>query len=160
LHNDIPGAPYAQSDFNSVYRFNAASARLEGVRRPISAICETYKVDPTATNLKIIKAIDTRVDYAKIQAPRLGIFATYNPNIYPPWYPYLSATEKAKFRANWPPIALWQADAIARFRAYKPKGVKPAVFTIPSAPHYIFINDEAFVVQQMRTFLGLPLSPG
>jgi hypothetical protein len=71
----------------------------------------------------------------------------------------LNAAEKAKFRANWPPIVDWQADSIARFRAYNSKSVKPVVFMPPSAPHYIYINNEAFVVRQIRTFLGLPHSP-
>jgi hypothetical protein len=71
----------------------------------------------------------------------------------------LSNGEKATFRANWPPIVDWQADAIARFKTYNPKRAKPTVLALPSAPHYIYINDEDFVVRQMRAFLGLPLSP-
>lgn len=159
IRSDIPSAPYVESDFASVYRFNAASARLEGIRRPIPAICETYRVDSSAINLKVIKGIGQRVDYAKIHVPRLGIFATYDRRVYQPWYWYLSATEQAKFRADWAPIVDWQADAIARFETYAPKGVKPTVFTLPSAPHYIYINSEDFVVRQMRNFLGIPLSP-
>ena len=159
LHGDVPGAPYIESDFGSVYRLNAASARLEGIRRPIPAICQTFRVDLTPINLKVIKGIGPRVDYAKIRAPRLAIFATYARNVYPPWYPYLNNGEKATFRANWPPIVEWQADAIARFQSYDPKGTKPTVFTLPLAPHYIFINNENFVVRHMRAFLGLPISP-
>lgn len=158
IRSDIPPAPYVESDFASVYRFNAASARLEGVRRPIPAICETYRVDSSTINLKVIKGIGQRVDYAKIHAPRLGIFATYDRRVYQPWYWYLSAAEQAKFRANWAPIVGWQGDAIARFKMHAPNGVKPMVFTLPSAPHYIYINNEDFVVRQMRIFLGIALS--
>jgi hypothetical protein len=50
--------------------------------------------------------------------------------------------------------------ASSRFKAYNPRGTKPTIFTLPSAPHYIYINDEDFIVRQMRTFLGLPLAPG
>jgi pimeloyl-ACP methyl ester carboxylesterase len=157
LKKEIPGAPYVESDFSSVYRLNAASARLEGVRRPISAICQTYRVDSTPINLKIIKGVGPRVDYTKILAPRLGIFAIYSRNVYQPWYPYLSGGEKTTFRANWPALVDWQADALARFNTYDRKGTKPNVFTLPSAPHYIYINNESFVVRQMRAFLGLPL---
>ena len=159
LHDDIPPAPYVESDFSSVYRFNAASARLEGVRRPIPAICQTYRADTSAINRKVIDGIGARVDYAKIRAPRLGIFATYDRRVYQPWYWYLSAAERARFRENWPPLVDWQRDAIARFQAHNRNGVKPVVFRLPSAPHYIYINDEDFVVRQMRDFLKLPSSP-
>ena len=160
LRFDIPPAPYVESDFSSVYRFNAASARLEGIRRPSPAICQIYRVDPSSINRKVIQGIGERVDYSKIRAPRLGIFATYDRRIYPPWYWYLSTAKQAKSRANWPPIVDWQADAIGRFDTYTPHGKKPVVFRLPSAPHYIYINNEDFVVRQMRAFLALPLAPG
>jgi pimeloyl-ACP methyl ester carboxylesterase len=159
ISGDIPGAPYVESDFASVYSFNAASARLEGVLRPIPAICETYRVDSSAINLKVIEGIGQRVDYTKIRAPRLGIFATYDRRVYQPWYWYLSSADQATFRANWPPIVDWQSGAISRFKAHGPNVAKPIVLTLPSAPHYIFINDEDYVVRQMRSFLGVPLSP-
>lgn len=157
LRNDIPPAPYVDSDFSSVYRFQAASARLEGVRRPLDSVCQTYRVDSSAINLKVIHGIDTPVDYTKIRAPRLGIFATYDRRIPQPWFPYLNAADKAKFLANWPSIVDWQSDAIARFEAAAPNGVKPVIFRLPSAPHYIYINDEAYVTREMRSFLGIPL---
>ena len=126
LRADIPAARYVESDFGSVYRFNAASARLEGVRRPIPAICETYRIDNSATNLKVIKGIGAGVDYFKLRAPRLGIFATYNRQIYQPWYWYFSAAEQLKFREHWPALVDWQSDAITRFQAHAPTARNPS----------------------------------
>ena len=36
-------------------------------------------------------------------------------------------------------------------------GNQKNTYTLPGAPHYIYINNEAEVVRWMREFLGIPL---
>jgi len=108
---------------------------LTGSFTSARSACQTCRADTSSTNSKIIAGIGSRVDYSKIRAPRLGIFATYDRQVDQPWYSYLRSADQAKFRENWPPIVDWQAGAIARFQAHAPGGVKPVVVRLPSAPH-------------------------
>ena len=62
-----------------------------------------------------------------------------------------------KFDANWPAIVQWYAERLDEFsipRAGKPA---PIVYQLPDAPHYFYINSQAFVVEATRRFLlGTP----
>jgi hypothetical protein len=42
------------------------------------------------------------------------------------------------------------------FREEHPGSPRPVVYLLPGAPHYVYLNNEAEVVLQMRNFLELP----
>ena len=51
------------------------------------------------------------------------------------------------------PIVAWHEDAIRRFGEHQAGHPEPIVRELSGAPHYIYINNEAFVVREMREFL-------
>jgi hypothetical protein len=94
------------------------------------------------------------VNWEDIAAPRLGIFGLFTTETRQSYYWYLSAVEKKAFDQNFKAIIKWQRATIKRFRTSNPKAPGPIVVELPpSTTHYIFINNEAFVVQTMRQFL-------
>jgi hypothetical protein len=52
----------------------------------------------------------------------------------------------------------WYSDVIDKFAEKHPGNPTPIVFLLPGAPHYVYINNEAEVVRQMRNFLGIPVA--
>ncbi len=175
----LPGIPFTDADARSLGFFEAADARLTGTRRPIADVCDSVlfghlgEIVGSTTPDYVLSGIKAGVtqpaDYQRIQAPRLGIFATFFIGLRQPWYPYLDPADQASFDAVWPQYVAWQQDALRRFGTPGPNGVGPIVFTLPlpesatieptaAAYHYVYINNEAFVVGQMRQFLGIPLS--
>jgi hypothetical protein len=92
-------------------------------------------------------------NWRRIRAPRLGIFATFSRELRQPWYWYLSADEQAAFDRAWLPIVEWHEDTIERFGSHHPNDPEPIVRELLGAPHYVYINNEAFVVREMREFL-------
>lgn len=92
------------------------------------------------------------MNWASIKAPRLGIFAPYTLTARQTWYWYLSAAEKAEFDDAWPAIAVWFRQTIGKFT----DGNSANTYTLPGAPHYVYISNEAEVVRWMRKFLGIP----
>lgn len=159
------GPPYTDEDGRSLPIYQAASARLEGFRRPNAAACNGFTFDPTGMigdsvtpadiNDKLLADVKRQrpVNWHKFRAPRLGIFATFTLEARQPWYWYLSDDQQAAFDRTWPPIVEWHEDTIQRFRSHAPDHPEPIVRELPGAPHYIYISNEGFVVREMRNFL-------
>jgi non-heme chloroperoxidase len=160
LHSTFPQPPgpdYSDRDLESIELFSAANARFYGHRPTYSSMRETYRFDAQG---KVIEAISPpeiaqkmahgsqQAKYSKIKAPVLAIFAPLAPET--PGYSYLTPAQKAEFQRTYPPIVVWQKAAIQRFRTSLPQA---RVFELPGAYHYIYLNNEAFVVEQMRRFL-------
>jgi pimeloyl-ACP methyl ester carboxylesterase len=166
---DLPDVPYTDEDGRSLWILQAATARLEGFRRPDAAACNAFLFDPTGRIVggvppdEIAKKIADQifasvkkqrpVNWRKIEAPRLGIFSPYALDDPLRWYWYLSADQKAQYDRAWPPIVKWSEDTIERFRSHDARNSAPIVWELPGATHYVYISDEAFVVRRMREFL-------
>jgi non-heme chloroperoxidase len=147
------------ADLESVQRFAAASARFDGYRKPVAAICNMIRTDasgrvigaitPPEISRKIYEGLQP-ADYDRIQAPALGIFNVITPQYRLPYYWYLDAAKQEEFNRNIESLAKWVEGAIQRFRA----GVKNSrVIELHDTNHYVFIVDEALVVREMRKFL-------
>jgi hypothetical protein len=93
------------------------------------------------------------VNWARIKAPRLGIFALFTLEARQPYYWYLTADEQAAFDAAWPSNVAWHEETIGKFA----EGNSAHTFLLPGAPHYVYLTNEAEVVRWMRPFLGLPM---
>src|SRR5437762_2218482 len=150
---DTPG------DLESVQRFAAASARSDGYRKPLAAICNMIRTDasgrvigavtPPEISRKIYEGLQP-AEYGRIQAPVLGIFNKITPQYRLSYYWYLDPAKQEEFNRNIESLAKWIEGAIQRFRS----GVKNArVIELHETNHYVFIVDEALVVREMRKFL-------
>jgi pimeloyl-ACP methyl ester carboxylesterase len=165
---DLPPVPYKEGrDERSLQVFQAAQARLENTLEPPTAACFGMKIDakgaltdnstPKWVSEKILAGVkapaNPPIDWAKVEAPRLGMFARPSVEARLPFYWYLTSGEQKQFDTNWPGIVQWYADTTRRFQ--QPHAGKPApvVYLLPDAPHYFYISDQAFVVRQMREFL-------
>jgi pimeloyl-ACP methyl ester carboxylesterase len=172
----FPEVPYpfdlfTDADLKSLFAFQAAVARFQGVREPIPATCLSFEFDKdgrvtgTSTPEAIKAQLDAGVrapanpptDWAEIKVPRFGIFAPPTAEGKLPWYPYLSSDNQALFDKNFPFLLQWYSDEISKFGAEHPGSPTPVVYLLPDAPHYVYINHEAEVVRQMRNFLGIPM---
>ncbi|MEO8726239.1 MAG: alpha/beta hydrolase [Acidobacteriaceae bacterium] len=163
-----PGAQplFTEASLKSLWDFQAASARYTALREPNQSVCLNMKFDangaitePTSPQFVTDKllagvagAVNPPTNWAKIKAPRLGIFAPFTLSDRQAWYWYLSAAKRAEFDDAWPPIIAWFKRTDAKFA----EGNSGNTFTLPGAPHYIYINNEAQVVRWMRKFLGIP----
>jgi len=169
---DIP-APFpliTDTDAKSLFSFQAAYARLLAVREPIPAVCLSFDLDAsgmvigTTTPDSIVAKLSAGVsipanpptNWAAIDAPRLGIFAPPTAEGKLPWYSYLSPADQAVFDERFPRLVQWFGDVIDKFAEKHPGTPTPEVLLLPGAPHYIYINNEAEVVREMRNFLGIP----
>ncbi len=99
------------------------------------------------------------MNWTDIGAPRLGIFDQPSVQGKLPYYWYLSSDEQKVFDANWPGIVQWFADETAKFKQPNAGKPSPVVYLLPDAPHYFYINDQAFVVRVMREFLRGKVGP-
>jgi hypothetical protein len=91
------------------------------------------------------------VQWARIEAPRLGIFAPFTLRAKQPWYWYLSDAQKKEFNRAFRPLVTWKRRNIRKFaRRNSANTVR-----LPGAPHYVYIQNEAEVVRSMRKFLGI-----
>src|SRR6185369_248634 len=146
-------------DLESVQRFAAASARSDGYRRPLAAICNMIRTDPSGRvvgaitppeiSSKILEGLQP-AEYNRIQAPALGIFNKITPQYRMPYYWYLEPATQEEFNRNIKSLAKWIEGAIQRFRS----GVKNSrIIELHDTNHYVFIVDEALVVREMRKFL-------
>jgi non-heme chloroperoxidase len=151
--------PDTAEDLKSVQRFAAAAARSDGYRKPLAAICNMIRTDPSGTIVgaitppeiykKIYEGLQ-QADYGRIQAPALGIFNKITPQYRLPYYWYLDPAKQEEFNRNIKSLATWIEGAIQRFRS----GVKNSrVIELHDTNHYVFIVDEALVVREMRKFL-------
>jgi pimeloyl-ACP methyl ester carboxylesterase len=164
-----PGAEslFTGETLKSLWTYQAASARFVALREPDPAVCLGVQFDangaltdsttPKWISDKLLEgvagSVNPPVNWANIKAPRLGIFAPYTPTARQSWYWYLSTAKKAEFDDVWPPIIAWYKRTIRKFAA----GNSVNTFTLPGAPHYIYIDNETEVVRWMRKFLGIPL---
>ena len=163
---DIP-PPFSlitQADARSLFTFQAASARLLGVREPIPATCPSYAfheggiVTGTSTPDAIPEQLSTGAkgpanpptNWADIKAPRLGIFAPPTLASKLPFYPYLNPADRAVFDERFPRLVQRYSDVIREFGEEHPGSTKPKVYLLPGAPHYVYINNEASGVTSRR----------
>jgi pimeloyl-ACP methyl ester carboxylesterase len=154
-----PSPELTAADSESVQRFAAASARFDGYRKPLAAICNMIRTDASArvigaiTPPKISRKIYEGLqpaEYDRIQAPALGIFNVITPQYRLAYYWYLDPAKQEEFNRNIESLAKWIDGAIKRFRS----GVKNSrVIELHDTNHYIFIVDEALVVRETRKFL-------
>ena len=146
-------------DLESVQRLAAASARSDGYRKPLAAICNMIRTDPSGRvvgaitppeiSSKILEGLQP-AEYTRIQAPALGIFNKITPRYRMPYYWYLEPATQEEFNRNIKSLAKWIEGAIQRFRS----GVKNSrIIELHDTNHYVFIVDEALVVREMRKFL-------
>ena len=153
-----PPADIAE-DLKSVQRFAAALARSDGYRKPLAAICNMIRTDPSGRVIGAITPpeISSKIyeglqpaEYDRIQAPVLGIFNKITPQYRLPYYWDLDPAQQEEFNRNINSLATWIEGAIQRFRS----GVKNSrVIELHDTNHYVFIVDEALVVREMREFL-------
>jgi hypothetical protein len=128
---DIP-SPFdliTDADARSIFAFQAAYARLLGVREPTMPICLSYEFDKdgmvtgTSTPDSIIAQLvggvnipaNPPTNWADIKAPRLGIVAPPTVEGKLPWYPYLSPADQAVFDERFPRLVQWYSDVIDKF---------------------------------------------
>lgn len=164
----IPEPPFKEGrDDRSLQTVQAARARLEDFLGPIPAACPGFLFDakgaikgsstPDWVRPQIYDGIAEKnnpvVNWADMDAPRLGIFAKPSVEGRFPFYWYLSPDQQKTLDANWPSIVQWFAETTKRFAQPNAGKPTPVVYLLPDAPHYFFINDQAFVVRQMREFL-------
>jgi pimeloyl-ACP methyl ester carboxylesterase len=165
---EIPDAPFSDADAASLETYQAARARLQGVRGPDAAICLNLTFGPSGkivdsntpewVGKKILAGVklpaNPPVNWKDLEAPRLGIFALFSSEARQPFYWYLNAGEQKTFDKNFKGLVEWQRTTIDRFRSSGGKNPEPIVVELsPGTTHYIFLNDEAFVVRTMRQFL-------
>ena len=155
-----PPAPEdTAADLESVQCFAAASARSDGYRKPVAAICNMIRTDPSGRVIgavtppeisrKIYEGLQP-AEYDRIRAPALGIFNKITPEYRLPYYWSLDSARQEEFNRNIASLAKWIEGAIQHFRS----GVKNSrVIELHNTNHYVFIVDEALVVREMRKFL-------
>jgi non-heme chloroperoxidase len=148
-----PPAPAdTTEDLESVQRLAAANARFDGYRKPLAAICNMIRTDPSGRvvgaitrpeiSSKIYEGLQ-QAEYDRIKAPALGIFNAITPQYRLPYYRYLDRATQQEFDRSIKSLAKWIAGAIQRFRS----GVKNSrVIELHDTNHYVFIVDEALVV--------------
>jgi pimeloyl-ACP methyl ester carboxylesterase len=167
-----PFSLFTEADARSLFYLQAAYVRFLGVREPIPAICLSFTFDKdgmvtgTSTPASIQDQLNRGVripanpptNWADIREPRIGIFAPPTAESKLPYYWYLSPADRAVFDERFPRLLQWFRDVIDKFGVRHPGSPKPEVYLLPGAPHYVYINDEAEVVREMRTFLGIPLA--
>ena len=159
----IPQPPLAPeltaADMESVQRFAAASARDDGYRKPLAAVCNMVRMDasgrilgpvtPPEISGKLIATLQPAA-YDRIHAPALGIFNKLSTTYRLPYYWTLKPAEQPEFNRSIDALSRWTTGAIQRFRS-EVKGSR--VVEVPNTNHYVYIVEEALVVREMRKFL-------
>jgi pimeloyl-ACP methyl ester carboxylesterase len=167
----LPLPVSTDADLKSLFTYQAAYARLAGIREPIPAVCLTFEFDEdgmiteSSTPESIRKQLfdgaslpaTPPTNWANIKQPRLGIFAPPTAESKVPYYYYLSPADQALFDERFPRYLQWNSDVIGLFGEQHPGSPTPVVYLLPGASHYVYLNNEAEVVLQMRNFLGIPL---
>ena len=166
--NTVRGPPaftglFTDADTKTLWSYAAANARYQGVRESEPAICPGLQFDnvgnpvasttPDAVPAAIqagIAAIPL-VNWSRIEAPRLGVFAQPTLEVRAPWFTYLSQADQALFDEQYPAYVDWYKRTMRQFTRGNPV---PSVI-LKNAPHYVYINNETDVVRAMRDFLGI-----
>jgi len=159
LSQPPPAPEDTAADLESVQRFAAASARDDGYRKPLAAICNMIRTDasgrvigaitPPEISRKIYEGLQP-AEYDRIRAPALGIFNKITPQYRLPYYSYLDPAKQEEFNRNIESLAKWIEGAIQRFRS---EVKNSRVIELHDTNHYVFIVDEALVVRETRKFL-------
>ncbi len=158
---------FTSATTRSLSDFQAASARFDALREPDPSVCIGLQFDanggitgsttPAWVTTKLLAgvagSVNPPVNWGNIDAPRLGIFAVYTVKARQPWYWYLTGAEQEAFDEAWPPIVEWSETTVKKFVYRNPVHS----LLLPGAPHYIYIDNEAEVVREMRKFLGIPV---
>jgi pimeloyl-ACP methyl ester carboxylesterase len=164
---ELPGEAslFTSETTKSLWDAQAATARIDALREPDPAVCIGSQFDangaitgsttPDWVNAKLADGVTANppVNWKNIDAPRLGIFAPYTLAARFPYYWYLSAADQDLFDKAWPTYVAWFRDTVSKFADGNP--IQPLL--LPGVPHYIYINNEAEVVREMRKFLGMPV---
>jgi pimeloyl-ACP methyl ester carboxylesterase len=159
----IPQPPTAPEltavDLQSVEHLAAAWARSDGYRKPLAAICNVVRTDPSGKVLDSVTPPEIsekvyaglqQAQYDRIKAPVLGIFNAMTPQYRLAYYSDLDHARQKEFDQSIKRLSVWTAGAIERFRT----GVTNSrIVLLRDANHYAFITDEALVVREMRRFL-------
>jgi pimeloyl-ACP methyl ester carboxylesterase len=104
-----PSPELSATDLESVQRFAAASSRFDGYRKPLAAICNMIRTDPSGRVIGAITPpeISSKIyeglqpaEYDRIQAPVLGIFNKITPQYRLPYYWYLDPARQEEFNRN------------------------------------------------------------
>jgi non-heme chloroperoxidase len=153
------GPELTPTDLESVQRLAAESARDDGYRKPLAAICNMIRTDssgrilgpitPPEISGKLIAGLQPAA-YGRIQAPTLGIFNRVSTRYRLPYYWALSASRREEFNRSIDALSKWTGGAIQRFRR-EVKGAR--IVELRDTNHYVYIVDEAVVVREMRRFL-------
>ena len=121
-----PAPEHTAADLESVQRFAAASARFDGYRKPLAAICNMIRTDPSGRVIGAITPpeISSKIyeglqpaEYDRIRAPALGIFNKITPQYRLPYYWYLDPAKQEEFNRNIEALANWieaQSSAFAQ----------------------------------------------
>ncbi len=155
-----PGSPeLTATDLESVQRLAAASARDDGYRKPLAAICNSIRMDasgrilgpitPPEISGKLVAGLQPAA-YGRIQAPALGIFNRISTQFRMTYYGALTPAKQEEFNRSIGALSTWNGGAIQRFRT-EVKGSR--VVELPNTNHYVYIVEEAVVVREMRKFL-------
>jgi pimeloyl-ACP methyl ester carboxylesterase len=161
-----PGPVFTEATLKSLWAYQAASARYQALRVPDQSACLNFKFNANGAILdstsppwvrdKILAgvagSVNPPVNWARIKAPRLGIYSPYTLTDRQAYYWYLSPAKKAEFDEAWPEIVTWYQRTVAKFA----EGNSANTYILPGAPHYVYINIEAETVRWMRNFLGIP----
>jgi pimeloyl-ACP methyl ester carboxylesterase len=153
------GPELTPTDLESVQRLAAASARDDGYRKPLAAICNMIRRDasgrilgpitPPEISDKLLAGLQPAA-YDRIQAPALGIFNKISTQYRMPYYWALTRAKQEEFNRSIDALSKWTEGATRRFRS-EVKGSR--VVELSNTNHYVYIVDEALVVREMRKFL-------
>ncbi len=123
------GPFFTEAVLKSLWSYQAAAARYAALREPDQAVCLNLKFDangaiidstsPQFVTDKLLAgvagSVNPPVNWARIKAPRLGIYAPYTLTDRQTWYWYLNPVQKVEFDEAWPEIAAWYRRTIAKF---------------------------------------------
>ena len=91
-------------------------------------------------------------DFARINAPALGLFAVYSgPAALLSYYPSLDSTRRAQTDRGYGGLMGWATTARDRFRAQMRHGT---IVELSDARHHIFLTQPDRVEREMRNFLA------
>ncbi len=164
-----PGAQplFTPATLKSLEDYQAASARIMAIREPNPAVCLNLVFNAKGEIVDFhLAGLDHRE--ASSRGPRIGqsadelgggqgAAARDLRHLHPGGAAGLVLVpEPGRSRRNSTPpgrpIAVWFKQVVAKFA----DGNQKYTYTLPGAPHYVYINHEAEVVRWMREFLGIP----
>ena len=162
-----PGAQplFTPATLKSLEDYQAASARIMAIREPNPAVCLNLKfnakgeiVNSTSPDWITEKlqagvraSANPPTNWAAVKAPRLGI-SPPSPGGAAGLVLVPQPGRAEGIRRRLAAIAVWFKEVVRKFA----DGNQKYTYTLPGAPHYIYINHEAEVVRWMREFLGIP----